>query len=118
MPDPARRMGDLISEFMKEPAIASWMALRDVRERWVELAGAVVASHTRILTLERGVLKIEVDSSPLLAELATFRRDELLRKLAEAFPAKRVRDLKFVAGSWKTQPPGPGAGGKRGGPAR
>ena len=117
MPDPARRMGDLVAELMKEPVIAAWMALRDVRERWVELAGAGVASHTRILTLDRGVLKIEVDSSPLMAELATFRKDELLRKLVAAFPAKRLRDLKFVAGSWKTPPPGPAAAG-RGGPPR
>lgn len=100
----ARKLGDLVEALFAEPGLASWMSLRPVRERWVEVVGESVGQHTRILTLERGVLRIEVDSPPLMAELATFRKAEVLARLREALPSRNVRDLRFMPGSWRVRP--------------
>ncbi|MBI5368624.1 MAG: DUF721 domain-containing protein [Planctomycetes bacterium] len=95
------RMGDLIEALFRDPALAGYMRLREVRDRWIEIAGPRLAAHSRVMTLDRGVLRIEVDSAPLLSELAGFGRADLLRRLQEALPKKPIRELKFLAGSWR-----------------
>ena len=96
----ARALGNLIDEVFKDTGLDAWMALRRVREAWVAAAGSRIASHTRVLSLKSAVLRVEVDSAPLQAELSGFRKAELLKRLAEELPAKRILDLKFTPGSW------------------
>jgi predicted nucleic acid-binding Zn ribbon protein len=72
--------------------------LERLRRLWVEVAGPETASRTRLLSLEGGVLTVGVESSALKHDLATFRREELLRRLREGAPDVALRELRFRAG--------------------
>ena len=74
--------------------------LGTVERRWAEVAGPAVAAATKVKDLSAGVLVIEVDSSPLKAELEGFERDRLLEELTERVNFTRIHALRFVlAGS-------------------
>jgi predicted nucleic acid-binding Zn ribbon protein len=72
---------------------------RDLLAAWEEIAGPELSSHTRVRSLRRGLLTIEVDSSPLCHQLASFRREELLVALKEKVRGTEVSDLRFRAGA-------------------
>jgi len=73
---------------------------RDVAKHgWVEQAlsailGETVASHCRVAGFSGGRLVIDVDSAPLFAELAGFRREEIRNELNERFAGK-FADIAF-----------------------
>ena len=69
-----------------------------VARLWGGVAGPRLAAETRPSTLRRGVLTVEVRSSPLLAELSGFRAQELLSRLVAADPSGRVTGLRFRPG--------------------
>ncbi len=64
-------------------------------EAWSHVAGQPVAAATRVLGIRRGVLQVAVGNSPLLSELASYRKPALLEALARECPDARIRDLKF-----------------------
>ncbi|MFH1024088.1 MAG: DUF721 domain-containing protein [Planctomycetota bacterium] len=74
-------------------------------DAWVSAAGDRTAAHTRVLGLRRNLLEVEVDSSAMLAELAGFRKAELLRELREK--RKDITDIRFKIGVFH----GPGTNG-------
>src|SRR5262245_25088934 len=60
-------------------------------------ANAIEASHreqTRVLSLRRGILEVEVNDSVLLQELSSFHRRRLLEILKKSLPNENVKDLK------------------------
>jgi hypothetical protein len=59
-----------------------------------------LAEDTRFLSLNQGVVTVSVRSNVLLAELESFRRDELLRALLDREPSGRVRGLRFRWGAF------------------
>jgi predicted nucleic acid-binding Zn ribbon protein len=65
------------------------------RRKWTEVAGEEAATHSWPRSVRRGVLTVEVESSALLAELAGYRKAEILRGLTAGEDALGVRDLKF-----------------------
>ena len=87
--------------------LSRWMAKNRVRARvqddsvfglWPEIVGEDLASVTRPLRLSGGVLTVEVSSAPLLQELATYRRGEILASLRAHPGLENIRDLRFRAG--------------------
>ena len=81
--------------------------------------GEEIARHTRVIELSGGELLVEVDSSPLLNELSTYSREEILGSLQNLESFRGVRKLRFRAGSFGNPAGGtggdePGAVGKDG----
>lgn len=70
-----------------------------LEEAWRETAGAW-ASETRVASLRRGVLDVEVKTGVLLQELALFHKRKLLADLRARLPGTKVTDIKFRAGAW------------------
>ena len=70
--------------------------LDTIERRWAEVAGPAVAAATKVKDLAAGVAVIEVDSSPLKAELEGFERDRLLEELSERVKFTRIHGLRFV----------------------
>jgi predicted nucleic acid-binding Zn ribbon protein len=67
---------------------------------WAEAAGAKLLKETRVLSLRRGVLEVEVRGAVLLAELTQYHKRGLLAKLRERLKGATVTDIKFRAGAW------------------
>jgi len=98
---------------------ASWHAGSSLHEEWKRAVGEEIARHTRVIDVSGGELLVEVDSSPLLNELSTYSREEILGSLQNLESFRGVRKLRFRAGSFgnpadRTVGDGPGAAGKDG----
>jgi len=71
-----------------------------IEQAWAEAVGPEYESHTRVLSLRRGVLEVEVDNAVLLQELAHFHKRRLLEQLRGRLPGTPVNDLRLRAGTW------------------
>ena len=67
---------------------------------WNAAAGEAIAADSRVTSLRRGMLEVEVRSGVLMQELSQFRKRRLLKTLRETMPHLTVTDLKFRAGTW------------------
>ena len=98
----AQKVGDLLKKYLKQRGIEKLLRFRKIYEFWSEAVGEELAAQTRVVALRRNVLTIEVASSPLLAELAGYRKQELLEALrkclAEAKRKQYIDDLIFKLG--------------------
>lgn len=66
---------------------------------WAEVVGAVVAAHTRPLSIQRDVLRVAT-SSAAWAQNLTFERQRLLLKLNEKLSVNLV-DIHFSTAGWQ-----------------
>jgi predicted nucleic acid-binding Zn ribbon protein len=71
-----------------------------LEQAWEETAGEERSRHTRVGSLRRGVLEVEVDNTVLLQELAHFYKRELLQGLRARLPETTLTDLRFRVGRW------------------
>ena len=66
--------------------------------RWQEVVGDEIASHTRVIDVKGGILYVEVDSAPLLQELATYNRQQILEGVRRIGEFGNIQDIRFRAG--------------------
>ncbi|MEA5507568.1 DciA family protein [Halotia wernerae UHCC 0503] len=71
-------------------------------ECWAEIVGAVVAVHTRPLSIQHNVLRVAT-SSAAWSQNMTFKRQNLLLKLNEQLPTPLV-DIRFSTAEWRCIP--------------
>jgi predicted nucleic acid-binding Zn ribbon protein len=93
-----QRIADTLSTLMARRGYAQLETAQQRVEAWNAAVGAPICSHTRVGNLRRGVLEVIVDSSAVLQEL-TFRKLELIGKLATASPDQHIGDLRFRIGT-------------------
>ncbi|HZN56683.1 MAG TPA: DUF721 domain-containing protein [Planctomycetota bacterium] len=67
---------------------------------WKQVVGQEVAAHTRIVDLSGGELLVEVDSAPLLNELSTYLRQEIVESLHGTKEFRSIRSIRFRPGSF------------------
>ncbi len=70
-----------------------------LEEVWAEVA-AEWPGQTRVLSLKRGVLEVEVKNGILMQELAQFHKRKLLDELRKKLSGQTLTDMKFRAGAW------------------
>lgn len=85
-----------LSELIAVRGLARVRADAQMAAAWREAAGDKIASRTRVLGLRRRVLQIGVAHAPLLGELASFHRTDLIERLRQQQPDLQIRDIKFV----------------------
>ncbi len=68
---------------------------RAIYETWAEAAGDF-AAQTRVIGLQRGRLVVACQSQALAAELAAFRKGELLAAVNEKIGGDGIEDIRFV----------------------
>jgi predicted nucleic acid-binding Zn ribbon protein len=97
-PEP-RALGELMTELLKKVAGPKRRELEDLNEAWARAAGPEVARRSWPLGLGRGGrLTVSFSSAALRQEVQAFRKEEILARLREAFPARRIAALKCVLG--------------------
>lgn len=104
-------LGELIRSVLKENGVGRDPTLRKVLRAWHEAVGAEMATHARVQSVKKGVVTIEVDSAPLLHELAGYMKNDLLAVVRSKADAP-VSELKFRLGGGRKgtreSPPGGG----------
>jgi predicted nucleic acid-binding Zn ribbon protein len=91
-------LSGLVDRLVRKEAMRTRREQNHLGALWEQAAGAAIAAHTRVVDFRQGILRIAVDSSPLLQELVGFHRDRLLKALRENEPPLLVRDLRFQLG--------------------
>ena len=94
-----RSIGDLITELMRATAAPRRKEMLELSDAWRRAAGPDVARRSRPLSLGKGgQLTVTFDSSALRQEVQAFRKEEILARMKEAFPARRIATLRCVIG--------------------
>jgi predicted nucleic acid-binding Zn ribbon protein len=91
-----QRLGDLVSEFLRSSGIKRRDERKQLADAWCHAVGPVAARRSSVVSFRDGKLTVRVESAALRQELETFRRGEVLRRMQEAFPGKRVAALKCI----------------------
>lgn len=97
---PIHTLRDAIASFLEASGLGHQTLQNQVSRTWCEVVGPEAARHTRLSrTLKGGVLRVEVDSPALLAELSSFRKPEILRRMQELVRRKHIEDIRFKLGA-------------------
>jgi predicted nucleic acid-binding Zn ribbon protein len=91
-----RSIGESLRGFLRSSDVVKRSrATQRWTEVWRQVAEPAVLAHTEVRGVRQGVLTIAVDSPPLLHELASFRREALLRALNDRAEGEALKDLFF-----------------------
>lgn len=93
-----RRLGDVVAEVLRRCVRPRRRALGELALAWARAAGPEVARRSRPVGFRAGRLTVAFDSSALRQEVASFRAEEILRRLREEAPGTAVSSLKCVLG--------------------
>lgn len=69
--------------------------VQELADDWNEVAGDMVARHTKDLALSRGRLVITVDSAPLRQELS-YLKEDLIARINERLGREVVREVRLL----------------------
>jgi predicted nucleic acid-binding Zn ribbon protein len=92
-------IGKILKRWMSRNRIRERVSDQSVFGRWKDVVGPEIAAATRVVRLAGGVLTVEVSSAPLLNELATYHREEILSSLQAIEGMGDVRQIRFRAGA-------------------
>ncbi len=90
------RVSDLLKGIIRE--VKSESSRADLVEALERVLGPEQAEHCKVRGFRNGKLVVEVDSSPLYAELCGFRRDEIRDRMNELLTKKKVAQITFRMG--------------------
>ncbi|MBI2931853.1 MAG: DUF721 domain-containing protein [Planctomycetes bacterium] len=91
-----KRVGDFLQGILRDANPLRRGGLFELTEAWSRAAGPEVARRSRIIGFARDVLTVAVESAALRQEIETFRKEQILARMNEEFPAKRIATLKCV----------------------
>ena len=98
MPKQPHKIADVLNELLARRGFARVQAADTLQRAWHSAAGELLAAHSKVSGLRRGVLEVIVANSTLLQELG-FRKRTLLRDLAKEAPDESIQDVRFRLGS-------------------
>ena len=93
-----KKMADVMSELLTRRGYARTQAHVSYDEAWQQAAGELLAKHSRVVQVKRGVMEITVAHSALGQEL-TFQKRAILKQLAKLLPEERIVDLRTRVGT-------------------
>ncbi len=90
-----RKVGDLLREYLRERGWLTQNPYTALFEGWHQVAGTVLATHTRLRDIRDGILIVEADH-PGWLQMARMRKEALLSAARAAAPDARLADIRFV----------------------
>jgi len=93
------KMADVIHDLVARRGYLQSLSADELATAWSSVVSNEIAHHTRTGNVRRGILEVFVADSSLVQEL-TFQKRQVLRKLQEAAPKFKVRDIKFRVGGF------------------
>ena len=82
------KLGDAISQLFKEENLDEKYSVFAVRNAWQEIAGALIAKHTKEIRYHKKVLFVAIASDVIRNELS-YNKKELIQKI-NTFCGKRL----------------------------
>ena len=91
----ARRLGELINEFMHQESVSEKLRSYQVVGDWEKIVGEPIARNAEIARIENGTLYVKVKSGPWRNELI-FMKPAILQKIKENYPDSGVENIFFI----------------------
>lgn len=91
-------ISDILPKVLRQMGLAQRVKEAEIVRDWSIIVGETVARHCQPVTLDKGWLTVNVDSSPWLNELQRFSKGLILQKLQERLGKSAVRDMRFRIG--------------------
>jgi len=92
-----KSMATVVGQLMIRRGYGRVQSAGSLAAAWSEVAGELVAGHTRVGAIRRGVLAVTVANSTLMQELV-FQKPALVAKLSGRCPELKLRDMRFRIG--------------------
>jgi predicted nucleic acid-binding Zn ribbon protein len=89
-----KRIGELLSAFFDESTLEKAQKYNNLFSSWKEIAGENIAAHSRIVELEKSVLRIEADH-PGWIQILQIRQKNILGRVRRKFPALGITGISF-----------------------
>ena len=93
-----QKIADVVSGLLARRGYAQVKSTAECDAAWQQAAGKELGQHSRAGNVQRSVLEVTVRNSAALQEL-TFRKKQLLKRLTELAPHRKIRDLRFRVGA-------------------
>jgi hypothetical protein len=93
-------VSELLEKWLKSNRASERLEKGNCFSLWKEVVGEDLAQSTRVVEVRNGEMIVEVNSAPLLNELSTYFREEILDALREREEFRGVHKLRFRAGSF------------------
>ena len=90
----------VLKHWLKQNKVSARVDEKSIFQRWKEIVGDEIAACTRVVEVSGGELVIEVSSAPLLNELSTYYRQEILESIRKFEEFTGIHKLRFHAGSF------------------
>lgn len=89
-------IGEILQQMLKNGPLGAKLRAADLNTDWSEIAGKIIAKHTRSLRLdEKGILYLEIDS-PALRNEVLLMRSELIRNINEHMKKDLVKQITIL----------------------
>lgn len=89
-------IGSVLQGMIKAAPWAQRGELKAFDRAWLEAAGEGMARRSRVVAYARGTLTIHFESAAARHEVEAYRKEEILVRLRECCPDRRVEELKCV----------------------
>ncbi len=96
-PNRTARLGDTIRQLMDNQVSPQQARFGPVAELWGQLLPAELQRHCKIVALQGGQLKVQVDS-PSYANELRWCCSELLEQIQQQCPRAKIKGIKFIVG--------------------
>ena len=91
-----QRIGDVLTDLLARRGYGQITSQEDCQAAW-RVAVGDLAEFSLATVVKRGVLQVVVGNSVVMQEL-TFRKPELVARMASALPKHRIKDMRFKVG--------------------
>ena len=91
---------DVLGRWLKRNRVRQRVDKEAIFARWKDVVGEELGQKTRPVDVQGGTLLVEVESAPLLNELSTYFRDDILASLRQLDEFRNIGDIRFRAGSF------------------
>ena len=94
-------IGEILPKVISKLGLAQKVKEVELLRDWQEIVGEAIARHSQPVTLDKGHLTVNVDSSPWLSELERYSKQKILEKVQARLGKKAVRRIRFRIGTVK-----------------
>jgi len=88
----SKTIKDALGKFMKVSRMDKKLMQIEIKDRWEEIAGSLIARHTTSLSLFGSKLTIQLDSAPLKQEIS-YHKKALLDKINKGLGQVAITEL-------------------------
>ncbi|MEX1117998.1 MAG: DUF721 domain-containing protein [Terrimicrobiaceae bacterium] len=94
-PERCVTVGEALKKLLPKLGLSDFLNEEQIRLAWREIVGDFLSTHSAPVSIQRGILMVQVLQPSIRYELDRTWKPEVLRKLRAKFGEKVIRDVRF-----------------------